>query len=55
MSQTDDMPGSKTSNAPEKDSFTGFFYAFGIKERTKEDYKKVKESPAGNRKGEGFL
>ena len=34
MSQIDDMPGSKITNAPEKDSFAVSLYTFGIKEET---------------------
>ena len=36
------MPGSKISKAPEN-KFCGFFYAFAIKEGTKEDYLEVRK------------
>lgn len=42
------MPGNKISNAPENDSFT-VFYAFGIKEESKEDYWRVVECKTGIR------
>ena len=47
LSHTDDLPGSKISNAPENDSFTVPFLHLEFRKQCKEDLKKEGGSKAG--------
>lgn len=47
MRQTDDMQGSKTSNAPEHDSFAVPFIHLELKREFKEDHMNVGEGKVG--------